>query len=326
MTSAVDRSLVARMGLSIALLGLATGAFVVAIWAVFAGLGLLFRLSRSTATTLALVPTATALLAVAALEYHGSTTFERAAAADPVDADAYPEVHAAVTRVAATYDIPVPTVAVSERDVPEAMVVGVRPSTTRLVLSTGTLEALEADELEAVIAHELAHVRNRDVRVMTVVSAPAIVASGLVLRSPELAKRDLSTALLLALVGLLGVILTRSSVAVLSRTRELAADRAAAESMGSAAPLASALRKLDRRIRETPSEDLRTARPVSMLSILPFTSRKRTETTAATYWSEADVEPFLWSIREPLGRLRTALFRTHPPTEKRLRLLAEYER
>ncbi|RQG96211.1 M48 family metalloprotease [Natrarchaeobius oligotrophus] len=326
MTSTSERALTLRMLISIALLVLTAGGFVVAIWGVFVAVGLLFRLSRSTATTLAIAPTAAVLLAVAFLEYRGSTTFERAAAARPVDADEYPGVHAAVTRVASMYGLPTPTVAISERRAPEAMVVGVRPSTTRLVLSTGTLEALEEDELEAVIAHELAHVRNRDARVMTVVSAPTVIATGLVLRSPNLAKRDLTIAIALAIVGLLGVVLTRASVAVLSRTRELAADRAAAEITGSAAPLASALRTLDRRIRETPSEDLRKVRPVSVLSILPFASHEGIEATTATRSSESTVEPFPWSVRKPLARRRRALFRTHPPTEKRLSLLAEYER
>lgn len=317
MRTSIERSLALRMGIAVVALPVALLGFVAAIWAVFVGLLLFFRVSLSTATTVAVVPTVGVILAVAFLESYGTSMSDRAGNATPVSPEDEPELHATVNRVASMLDVPKPTVAVSDSPAPEAMVVGTRPSSTRFVLSRGTLEALDAAELEAVVAHELAHVKNRDAAVMTVISVPTVLAVGLVARFPELSRRDLTTAVALAIVGLVGVVVTRSIVAVCSRTRELAADKAAAEVLGSGAPLASALRTLDRRIQETPSEDLRDIRSVSSLSILPLESRDE----PLTYWEEAETEPFLWSIRRPLSRL----FRTHPPTEERIERLAAAE-
>jgi heat shock protein HtpX len=318
-----------RMVLSLLLLLVATGVFIGAVWGVFLGLFVFFQVPVSIARVFALIPTAMILFRIANIEYRGPATIERAATATPVTADEYPELHATVNRVASLFGIPTPTVAISDSPAPEAMVVGVRPSATRLILSTGTLEALDEDELEAVIAHELAHVKNRDATVMTLISVPTVLAAGLVSRFPEAAERDLITALVLAIVGLVGAMITQGIVAVCSRTRELAADRAAVEVIGSAGPLASALRTLDRQIEATPSEDLRSVHSVSSLSILPLESD---DEEPLTYWEEVDDEPDHWSVRKlptqrrtesPAAYLREGFFRTHPPTEKRIRLISD---
>lgn len=330
MAVSLKQSLAIRMVLSLLLLLVATGVFIGAVWGVFLGLFLLFRVPFSIAKIFAVVPTVVVLLRIAVIEYRGPATIERAATATPVTADEYPELHATVNRVASMLGVPTPTVAISDTAAPEAMVVGVRPTAIRLILSRGTLEALEADELEAVVAHELAHVKNRDAMVMTVISVPTVLAAGLVSRFPEAAERDLTTALLLAIVGLMGTVLTQGIVAVCSRTRELAADRAAVEVIGSATPLASALQTLDRQIDATPAEDLRSVHSVSSLSILPLESD---DEEPLTYWEEVNDEPDLVSVRtltsqnraeKPSTYLRTEFFRTHPPTEKRIELISDY--
>ncbi|WP_338042900.1 M48 family metallopeptidase [Natrinema gari] len=311
------------MILSVTLLVMATTGFVISIWGVFVGILLFFRVPLSTAMLLSAVPTIVLLLGVVVLEYRGPATIERAATATPVPVEDYPELHATVNRVASMLDIPAPTIAVSDSPAPEAMVVGVRPTAIRLILSTGTLKALDENELEAVIAHELAHVKNRDAIVMTVISVPTVLAAGLVARFPELADRDLVTAILLTIVGLVGLVITQGIVAVCSRTRELAADRAAVEVIGSAGPLASALRTLDRRIETMPSEDLRAVNSVSALSILPLKLRTDDE-ESVTYWDEDDNVTSPWSLRKSSPRFRSQFFRTHPPTEKRLELISDY--
>lgn len=115
---------------------------------------------------------------------------------------------------------------------------------------------------------------------------------------------------------------SRTIVAVLSRTREVAADRTAVAVTGSPAELAGALRTLDDQISETPEDDLREAAGVSSLSILP-TDPIRTEPVGLG--PEGTTKPMLWSIRKPIRETKQRLFRTHPPTEERLDRLAELE-
>lgn len=102
------------------------------------------------------------LLVVVVEELRYATTFglDRAAA-PPIDAAEQPALHELVARVAKLHGVPTLRVAIVETAVPEAMVVGVRQRRTTLVLSTGLLDALDRDELEAVVAHELAHVASR---------------------------------------------------------------------------------------------------------------------------------------------------------------------
>ncbi|NGM70084.1 M48 family metalloprotease [Natronolimnobius sp. AArcel1] len=311
------------MVFSVVLLGVATLGFITAVWGVFVGLLVFFRVSLSNAMTIATVPMASVLLAIAVLEWRSPRTIERAGAETTVDSSEYPELEATVTRVAAILDVPTPTIVVSETPVPEALVVGFRPSSIRLVLSTGTLATLEQDELEAVVAHELAHVKNRDAMVMTVLSLPTVLASGLVYRWNETSRLDLTIATLLAIVGLAGMIITQAIISVCARTRELAADRAAANVRGTGAPLASALQALDQEIQNTPSTDLREVQSVSALSILPLESDE--SEPPLTHWEDGGIEPPLWSIREPLIQLRMRLFRTHPTTTERLERLVAME-
>lgn len=263
-------------------------------------------------------------------EFRQLETIERIADAEPVDRETEPELYDMTTTVAAMFDVPRPTVAVSDRAVPEAMAVGFRPGNIHLVVSRGTIEALDPAELEAVVAHELAHVANRDAMVMTALSTPVVLADGLRSRLAALEDdreaHDRGTAAVtvpLMAVSTVVCVVGGSITARLSRHRELAADRAAARATGAPSTLAAALRKLDAEIRETPARDLRAASGVSSLSIL---SLKPREPEKLMLGPDGDVEPSYWWLRKRLHRLEHWLFDSHPPTQSRLADLAELER
>ncbi|ELY68767.1 heat shock protein HtpX [Natrinema versiforme JCM 10478] len=313
------RMVAAVLGLAVVTLGLLAG-----VWGVF--YGVLSFLGFAFASHVAAVTTAGTLVTIGYLEYRHLETIERLADAHPVDRETAPELYETTTRVAAQLGVPVPTIAVSERDVPEAMAVGFRPESVHLVLSLGALDALEGQaELEAVIAHELAHVRNRDAMVMTAVSVPVVLADGLKSRIDRI--DDPGWAVIITVpLGFLSAgvwIVGRTITARLSRVRERAADRAAAAVTGSPAALASALRRLDREVADTPTRDLRDASSVSSLSII---SLEPAEPEKVMLGPEGDTEPSYWVLRKWHHRLERYLFETHPPTDERLDALAALER
>ncbi|WP_440764566.1 M48 family metalloprotease [Natronorubrum sp. DTA7] len=315
----------ALLGLVIATIGLLAG-----VWVVFYGTLVLFGIRP--AAHGAFVATTVTLLTIGYLEYTHLETIERLADAHPVDRETAPQLYDVTTRVAAQLDIPVPTIAVSERGAPEALAVGFRPDNVHLVLSLGTVRTLEDDELEAVIAHELAHVKNRDAMVMTVVSLPVVLADGLgsrLERIDEPSSESIVAAVVpfvAPIIGLLAAVVWIVGSAItarLSRVRERAADRTAAEVTGSPATVASALRRLDAEIADTPKRDLREVSGVSSLSILPLEPRKLEKVMLGP---EGDIEPSYWWLRTRLHRLQRWLFGTHPPTAERLESLAALER
>ncbi|AFZ74719.1 M48 family metalloprotease [Natronobacterium gregoryi] len=312
-----------RMVAALLALVVVTVCFLAGVWAVFYGVFLFLEIQS--ATYFAFVVTTATLLSIGYLEYTHLETIERLAGAHPVDEETAPELYRQTTRVAAQLDVPVPTIAVSDRDTPEALAVGFRPANVHLVLSTGTIRALDDDELEAVIAHELAHVKNRDAMVVTVVSLPVVLAEGLGSRLGEVENPGWAGVVIVPLVFLSTVvwIVGRSITARLSRARERAADRAAAAVIGSPAVLASALQRLDREIDDTPNRDLREASGVSSLSILPLEPK---ELEKVMLGPDGDREPSYWWLRTRLHRLGRWLFTTHPPTEDRIDSLRGLER
>jgi len=317
-------SLVAGMVAAVLGLGIVTAVFLVGVWAVLYGVFLFVDVAP--ASHFAAGSTALLVLAVGYLEHRQIDTIERVADAERIDKAAEPALYELVTRVATRLDIPVPTIALSERQAPEALVVGFRPGNAHLILSRGTLDALEDPaELEAVIAHELAHVKNRDAMVMTVVSLPVVLAKGLATRLADIENPGWAAVVIVPL-GLVSTFVWgvgKGITARLSRVRERAADRVAAEITGSPAALASALKRLDREISETPNRDLRAASGISSLSILSLDPEKPEKVMLGP---EGDTEPSYWWLRTRLHRFRRWLFRTHPPTDDRLDRLAAYER
>ncbi|WP_434522240.1 M48 family metalloprotease [Halorubrum sp. AS12] len=219
-----------------------------------------------------------------AVQYrYGPDTVLRSVGARRVSADEYPELRAAVTRLAAQADVPVPDIAVKRTELPNAFAVGTSGDGT-VVVTTGLLDRLDGEELDAVLAHELSHLANRDASLMTVawvlptvtyyVAALAFyVLYGLfkLLQfgggggGGDRDGRALAVGLVVITVSAL-LTLTVSAMfwvgsvlihRVLSRYREYAADRGAAEITGSPAALASALRTVDEAMPEVPDRDLR---------------------------------------------------------------------
>jgi len=229
---------------------------------------------------------ALALVAWAQLRY-ARRQLLAAVDADPATAETHPELHARLTRLATAADCPTPSLAVVDSEVPNSMAVG-GPRSATVVVSEGLLDALDDDELDAVLAHELAHVKNRDAAVLTLASSlPAWAAD----ESSPLAGRRAVAALAFLMLSLLGAaaldlpgagpgpvvaaaaliglsllfgeavlgVLAAPVLALarrLSRDRELVADRAAARLTGDPAALAGALTTLAD-APEPPDDDAR---------------------------------------------------------------------
>ena len=206
----------------------------------------------------------------------------RSVGARRVSPEAEPELHATLSRLAAQVDAPTPALAVSETRVPNAFTVGRRPDEATVVVTRGLLDALDEREREAVLAHELAHVKNRDVTVMTfayflpTLTYMVAIAAFFVLRGVfhaagafEDVDGDGAKGLVAIIVVLVvSAILTLAVSALfwagsfllfrlLSQYREYAADRGAATITGDPLALSSALRTLDESMSDLPDSDLR---------------------------------------------------------------------
>ncbi|MER6915126.1 zinc metalloprotease HtpX [Streptomyces sp. NPDC000594] len=213
-----------------------------------------------------------------------------------------PELHGAVDRICALADMPKPRVAIAQSDVPNAFATGRSQKTALVCATTGLLRQLEPEELEGVIAHELSHVAHRDVAVMTIASFLGVLA-GLITRFSLYsglgrAGRDNNAALAMALIPLISAVVYVISfllTRLLSRYRELAADRAAALLTGRPSALASALTKVTGEMARIPTRDLRQAEPYNAFWFAPA-----------------------FASRESLARLLSS----HPTLERRLEQLA----
>jgi len=212
-----------------------------------------------------------------------------------------PQLHGIVDRLCAMAEMPKPRVAIADVDMPNAFATGRSPHRSVVCVTTGLLRRLDEQELEGVLSHELSHVAHRDVLVMTIASV-AGVAAGFLTRMAlwgGMGRRDQNTALVSlaiiavsALVYAVSFLLTR----MLSRYRELSADRAGALLTGRPSALASALQKVSGDMAEIPTRDLRQAEPFNAFFFAPALSG---------------------------GKSLAALFATHPPLEQRLEQLAK---
>lgn len=193
-----------------------------------------------------------------------------------VEREEYPELHGVIDRLCAQADMPKPAVAVSGMDLPNAFATGRNPDHAVVCVTTGLLRRLEPAELEGVLAHELSHVAHKDVAVITVASFLGVLA-GLVVRFAFYSqlfrgRRDQNTIAILGVVaGVSAAVYVISFLLIraLSRYRELAADRAAAQLTGRPSALASALTKVSGDIARIPSEDLRTAQAFNAFFFTP---------------------------------------------------------
>jgi heat shock protein HtpX len=302
---APDRGLQARMGLTMFLLGLVFVAFVIAL--VF---------------ILAAFHQGTGVIIFFAVLLGGGLTFGslfwsdkialRAAGAQEVTPEEAPKLHGIVDRLCALADMPKPRVAIAQADMPNAFATGRNSNNAVLCVTTGLMRRLDDNELEGVIAHEMSHVAHKDVVVMTIASFLGIVA-GLLVRFAFYGELfgggggrgnnnnnnggALPILLIVMLVSVVVYAISFLLIRLLSRYRELAADRAGALLTGQPSHLASALQKVSGAMSAIPTKDLREAQALNAFYFAP--AFKANTTTLSS------------------------VFSTHPSLERRLEQLSE---
>ena len=227
-----------------------------------------------------------------------------------------PELHGMIDRLCTLADMPKPVVAIADTDLPNAFATGRSPQRAAVCVTTGILSMLTAEELEGVLAHELSHVAHRDVLVMTVASSAGIVAGmitqwgqyGLFMggggrRDDDEDSMGALPALVIALlvsvvVYAVSFVLTR----MLSRYRELCADRSGALLTQQPGALASALVKISGETNAIPKKDLREVSSLNAFFITPAVSGISMSTFTSTHPSLEQRLEQLSKVAAELGR------------------------
>ena len=240
----------------------------------------------------------------------------RAMRAREVTPEEAPELHGMIDRLCALADMPKPRVGVADLDLPNAFATGRSPNRSVVCVTTGILRTLDAEELEGVLAHELSHVAHRDVLVMTMASSAGIVA-GMLTRSAQYGGFHLSGGgggrrdnnggavpayLLALLVSLVVYAVSFLLIRLLSRYRELCADRSGAYLTQKPAALASALQKISGQMSVIPQKDLRSVEKMNAFFIAPAISGATFKTLTATHPSLEQRLEQLAKIQAELGR------------------------
>ncbi|WP_267640561.1 M48 family metallopeptidase [Haloarchaeobius amylolyticus] len=237
-----------------------------------------------------------------------------------------------VTTTSQQLDVPAPTVRLVESETPLAMVTGLRRREATLVLSTAVTDTLGPDELAAVVAHELAHVANRDVTLTSLCAIPVFVADDLFewglgrLGSDDMFQQDgnllqLVAAGLSVAVGGCFLAVGRGLLLLFSRQRELAADRTAVTVTGDPGALASALASLDERFAGAPALDRRAADGVEAFSIVP--PPPEDPEPDVMLGPEGTRKPYGWGFEKVRIQLTNRLPGTHPSTAARVERLRQ---
>jgi heat shock protein HtpX len=296
-----DTGLTARMTLVMFLLGaLFVGLVVVVMslfWSSSPGIGVLIGVAG---------------LGVAWFQWYKSDTVAmKAMRAREVSPQEAPELHGMIDRLCALADMPKPRVGIADTDLPNAFATGRSPHRSVVVVTTGILKRLDAEELEGVLAHELSHVAHRDVLVMTVASSAGIVA-GMLTRGSQYGaifgggRRDNNNGvpvwLVVLVVSLVVYAISFLLLKLLSRYRELSADRAGAYLTMKPAALASALQKITGDINQIPQKDLRASSAMNAFFIAPAVSGVSLRTLTSTHPSLEQRLEQLAKIQAELGR------------------------
>jgi heat shock protein HtpX len=219
-----------------------------------------------------------------------------------------PELHAMIERLCIQADIPKPKIAVADTQMPNAFAMGRSQKHATICATTGILNLLSPSELEGVLAHEVTHIVNRDVAIMTMASFFASIAAMIVQFGfffgggfgGGYSNSDDDDNPSFAVVMLVSVVVYAVSfmlMQALSRYREFAADRGAAVITGRPSALSSALLKLNGAMQRTPTQDLRAAGEMNAFFIVPV------------------------GVKNSISNL----FATHPPMEKRIEALSRLE-
>jgi heat shock protein HtpX len=222
--------------------------------------------------------------------------------AKEVSPEEAPGLHAMIERLCVQADLPKPKVAVADTDVPNAFAMGRSQKKATVCCTTGIMNVLSPSELEGVIGHELTHVKNRDVLIMTIASFFASVSAlilqfGFFFGGGDGDDEGAPAFIVVLLVSFVVYILSFFLMLALSRYREFAADRGSALITGRPSALSSALVKISGAMQQVPTQDLRDAERLNAFFIVP-TSVK--------------------------GAIQT-IFATHPPMEKRIERLQQLE-
>lgn len=232
----------------------------------------------------------------------------RAMRAREVTPQEAPELHGMIDRLCALADMPKPRVGIADMDLPNAFATGRSPDRAVVCVTTGILRTLDAEELEAVLAHELSHVAHRDVLVMTIASSAGI-AAGMLTRGAQFGGlgRGRSNGggggVLIALAISLAVYaISFMLLRLLSRYRELCADRSGAYLTMKPQALASALTKISGGVNAIPQKDLRAGSAVNSLFIVPAVRGLTLQTLTATHPSLEQRLEQLARIQAELGR------------------------
>ena len=291
-----DAGLTLRMLFTTGLLGLLYVVFAVVLFSLF---------------NVGLAPMLLIVIGLAVFQYYTSDKIALAASgAKVVTREEAPELHDMVERLCALADLPKPKVAIMDTPVPNAFATGRSPKHAAVCVTTGLWNRLEPKEVEGVLAHELSHIANRDVLIMTVASFFAMLAA-IITRFAFYGSlfggfgggrnRDNNGVpiwLIVLVVAWVTYIISFILIRTISRYREYAADRGAAVITGAPEYLMSALQKISSQMALIPQKDLREVAGMNAFFIIPASVKSAT----------------------------AELFMDHPPLEKRLAALAEIAR
>jgi heat shock protein HtpX len=222
-----------------------------------------------------------------------------------VSSDQYPTLHDLVERIVSRNNMPKPKIAVAVNKIPNAFATGKGPRSAVIAVTTGLLEILDTDELEGVLAHELTHVKNRDVMVITLASLFSTIAwqimqfgyFGSFYNAGNRDRNNGNAFLVVILVAFVTWLISFFIIRAISRYREYSADRGAAQMTGKPTKLANALMKISGTMNKIPTRDLRQVEGYNAFFIIPAISK-------STFAN---------------------LFSTHPPVEKRVQRLLDME-